>query len=45
MRRTNVKAGTSLGIREVSKMHHDESLRSKAEKESSPLSAILRFLL
>jgi len=30
MRRTNVKDGTSLGIREVSKMHHDESSKPKA---------------
>lgn len=32
MRRTNVKDGTSLGIREVSKMHHDEGSQPKAEK-------------
>ena len=36
MHRTNVKDGTSLGIREVSKMHHDESSQPKAEKWKQP---------
>lgn len=36
MHRTNVKDGTSLGIREVSKMHHDESSQPKAEKRKQP---------
>ena len=36
MRRTNVKDGTSLGIREVSKIHHDEGFKPKAEKRKQP---------
>ena len=36
MRRTNVKDGTSLSIRSISKMHHDESPQPKAEIRMQP---------
>ena len=36
MRRTNVKNGTSLSIRSISKMHHDESPQPKAEIRMQP---------